>query len=70
MPIVPADHQRAEIAQVDPEVLLTAELCGRARTLHERSPGARAQAPRQRGVQSGRRIQRLQLDGVELACAR
>ena len=62
-----------EIAQVDPEALLTAELRGRARTLHERSPGVRTQAPHQRGVQYGRRlqlIQLIQLDGVELACAR
>ncbi len=58
------------IAQVDPKALLTAELRWRARTLHERSPVVRTQAPRQRGVQSGRRIQWHQLNGVELACAR
>ena len=66
----PADHRRAEIAQVDPEVLPAAELRTRARKLQERCPSARARAPRQKGAQPDHRIRRRQLDGVKLACAR
>ena len=66
----PADHRRAEIAQVDPEVLPAAEVRTRARTLQEPCPGARARAPRQKGAQPDRRICRHKLDGVKLACAR
>jgi len=68
-PIVHADHPRREIAKSDPEVLLAAELGQRARTLHERYPGARARAPRQRGVRSGRRRARCQQDHGHHACA-
>ena len=42
----PANHGRAEIAQVDPKVLPAAELRARAHNLQERCPGARARAPR------------------------
>ena len=41
----------------------------RVRTPHKRDPGARARAPRQEGVQSGRRRRRYQLDGDKLASA-
>ncbi len=58
-----------EIAQVDPEVLPVAELRARARKLQERCPGARAQAPRQKGAQPDRRIRQHQLDGIKLAKA-
>jgi len=51
-------------------VLLAAESRGRARTFQERCPGARARAPRQKGAQTGHRINGHQLDGVKLACAR
>ena len=54
---------------MDPEVRLTVELSGRARTIQELCPGKRAQAPRQQGAQTDRRIRQYQLDGVELACA-
>ena len=67
---LPADHQRADIAQVDPKVLPAAELRARARKLQERCPGARARAPRQKGAQPDRPICQHQLDGVALACAR
>jgi hypothetical protein len=40
----------------------------RVRTLHERDPGARARAPHQEGVQSGRWRRQYQLDGDKLAC--
>ncbi len=66
----PADHRRAEIAQVDPEVLPAVELRARARKLQERCPGACTRVPRQKGAQPDRRIRRHQLDGVKLACAR
>ena len=48
---------------------LAAELGLQVRTLHERDPGARAQASRQEGVQSGRWRHQYQLDGNKLACA-
>jgi hypothetical protein len=46
-----------------------AELGSQARKLHKRYPGARAQASRQEGVQSGCQRCRYQLDGDKLACA-
>jgi hypothetical protein len=66
--LLPADHRLAEIAPVDPEALLVAELHAQARKLQEQCPGARARAPRQKGAQPDRRIHQHQLDGVALAC--
>jgi hypothetical protein len=48
--LLPADHRRAEIAPSYPEVQLTAEVRAWARTLQERRPSERAQAPRQKGA--------------------
>ena len=59
-----------DIAPEDPQVLLTAELHGRARTFQERCPGVRARAPRLKGAQTGHLIDGNQLDGVKLARAR
>ncbi len=59
-----------DIAPEDPQVLLAAESRGPARTLQERSPGARTRAPRQKGAQTGHQIDGHQLDGVKLARAR
>ena len=64
-----ADHRRQYWTPKDPEARLVAELGLRVRTPHKRDPGARARAPRQEGVQSGRRRCRYQLDGNKLACA-
>jgi hypothetical protein len=65
----PADHQCMEFCQGDPKVLLMAELHARARTLQERCPGARVQAPHQKGAQPDCRPSHYQLDGVKLAHA-
>ena len=64
-----ADHQRQYWTPKDPEARLEAELGSRVRTLHEWDPGARVQAPRQEGVQSGCQSRQYQLDGNKLACA-
>ncbi len=53
----------------DPEAQLAAELGLQVRMPHKQDPGARARAPRQKGVQSGRRRRRYQLDGDKLASA-
>jgi hypothetical protein len=63
------DHQRRYWTPKNPKARLTAELGLRVCTLQERDPGARAQAPRQEGVQSGCRRCQYQLDGNKLACA-
>ena len=63
------NHRRQYWTPKDPEVGLAAELGLWVHKLHEGYPGARTQAPRQEGVQSGCRCCQYQLNGDKLACA-
>jgi hypothetical protein len=64
-----ADHRRRLIPSGTPEARVAAELSVRAPTLQELYPGARAQAPRQKGAHIERRPRPRQMDDGALANA-
>ncbi len=64
-----ADHHRQLIPSGTPEARVAAQLNVRARTLRERYPGARAQAPRQKGAHIERRPRPRRMDDEALADA-
>ncbi len=64
-----ADHRRRLIPRGTPEARVAAELSVRARTLQELYPGARAQAPRQKGAHIERRPRPHRMDDGTLADA-
>jgi hypothetical protein len=64
-----ADHRRQLIPPRTPEAQVAAELSIRARTLRERYPGARAQAPHQKDAHIERRPRPRRMDDGALAYA-
>ncbi len=64
-----ADHRLRLMPRGTPKAQVAAELSVRAHTLRERYPGARAQAPRQKGARIERRPRPRQTDDGALADA-
>ncbi len=64
-----ADHRRQLIPSETPKARVAAELSVQARILRERYPGARAQAPRQKGAHIERRLRLRRMDNGALADA-
>ena len=64
-----ADHHWRLIPRGTPEAQVSAELSVRAPTLQELYPGARAQAPGQKGARIERRLRPRRMDDGALATA-
>ncbi len=64
-----ADRRRRLIPRGTPKAQVAAELSVQARTLRERYPGARAQAPHQKGARIERRPRPRRTDDGALADA-